>query len=79
MEYDSIKKQYLDRRKPIIYFNSNIGYNNTTNLKSKKKIELHEQLYHYSLVKPIQEIFKKYFNLRYHWDGDYHDIPYIVL
>lgn len=77
LEYDSIKKQYLDKTKPIIYFNSNIGYKDSFNLKNKKKNKEQEEIFHYSLVEPIQAIFQKYFGSRYHWNGKYFNIPYI--
>lgn len=70
IEYDSVKNQFLDKKRPIIYFNSNIGY-----YESKK----YEKQYHYSLVKPVYTIFKKYYKSKYSWNEQYFDIPMIKL
>ena len=69
--YDSIKKQFLEIDDTRILFMTNICLTRQ-NIKSKQKRQQIEQENHSHLVNPIQQIFKKHFGSKYHWDGEHH-------
>ena len=69
--YDSIKKQFLEIDDTRILFMTNVCLTRQ-NIRSKQKKAQLEQENHSHLVNPIQEILKKHFGSKYHWDGEHH-------
>lgn len=76
--YDSIKKQFLEIDDTNILFMTNICLTRQ-NIKSKLKREQLEQENHSHLVNLIQEIFKKHFGSKYHWNGQQFDHHHLVI